>query len=156
MQKLDTLLDDLAPQGTLEVVQAFVTRCLDAFTDRLHLYGGSSELKEHYLELIAKHCSDRPAAVRSVDLGSIWSLLCKILSGTTDHDNASSFAMFHCIVSIAGSLVRLRRDIVIHTLPHLAFVLHRPLLITRRMRSQPGAEQSKLVAGSLRYWISPS
>ncbi|KAI6141673.1 hypothetical protein BKA82DRAFT_29133 [Pisolithus tinctorius] len=83
----------------------------------------------------------KPAAVRSVDLGSIWSLLCKILSGTTDHDNASSFAMFHCIVSIAGSLVRLRRDIVIHTLPHLAFVLHRPLLITRRMRSQPGAEQ---------------
>ncbi|KAI6143900.1 hypothetical protein BKA82DRAFT_999761 [Pisolithus tinctorius] len=48
--------------GTLKVDQAF-------------------ELKEHYhyLELIAKHCSDRVAAVHSVDVGSIWSLLCKML-----------------------------------------------------------------------------
>ncbi|KAI5992196.1 Urb2/Npa2 family-domain-containing protein [Pisolithus albus] len=153
---LSTVLLRDTPQGTFKVVQAFVTRCLDAFTGRPHLYEGPSELKECYLELIAKHCSDRPAAVRSVDLGSIWSLLCKILSRTTDHDPATSFAIFHCIVSIAGSLVRLRRDIVIHTLPHLAFVLHRLLLITRRVRSQLGAKQSKLVAGTLPSWVSPS
>ncbi|KAI5990056.1 hypothetical protein F5J12DRAFT_929918 [Pisolithus orientalis] len=50
--------------GTLKVDQAFVTCCLDAFTDQPHLYGGSPELKEHYhyLQLIAKHCSDRVAA----------------------------------------------------------------------------------------------
>ncbi|KAI6140388.1 hypothetical protein BKA82DRAFT_4178782, partial [Pisolithus tinctorius] len=42
------------------------------------------------------------------------------------------------------------------TLPHLAFVLHRLLLITRRMRLQLGAKQSKLVAGTLPPWISPS
>ncbi|KAI6006234.1 hypothetical protein F5J12DRAFT_112746 [Pisolithus orientalis] len=82
--------------GTLKVDQAFVTCCLDAFTDQPHLYGGSPELKEHYhyLQLIAKHCSDRVAAVRSVDLGSIWSLLCKMVSGTTHHDDVSSFAIF--------------------------------------------------------------
>ncbi|KAI6022422.1 Urb2/Npa2 family-domain-containing protein [Pisolithus microcarpus] len=153
---LSTILLRDTPQGTLKVVQTFVTRCLDAFTGRPHLYEGPSELKECYLELIAKHCSDRPAAIRSIDLGSIWSLLCKILSGTTDHDPATSFAIFHCIVSIAGSLVRLRRDIVIHTLPHLAFVLHRLLLITRRVRPQLGAKQSKLVAGTLPSWVSPS
>ncbi|KIO00541.1 hypothetical protein M404DRAFT_1003794 [Pisolithus tinctorius Marx 270] len=153
---LSTILLHDTPQGPLEVVQVFVTRCLDAFNDQPHLYGGSMELKEHYLELIAKHCSDRPAAVRSADLGSIWSLLCKILSGSTDHATATSFATFHCIVSIAGSLVRMRRDIVIHTLPHLAFVLHRLLLIIRRMRPQLGAKQSKLVAGTLPSWISPS
>ncbi|KAI6146719.1 Urb2/Npa2 family-domain-containing protein [Pisolithus tinctorius] len=153
---LSTILLHDTPQGTLKVVQVFVTRCLDAFNDQPHLYGGSTELKEHYLELIAKHCSDRPAAVRSADLGNIWSLLCKILSGSTDHDTATSFATFHCIISIAGSLVRLRRDIVIHTLPHLAFVLHRLLLIIRRMRPQLGAKQSKLVAGTLPSWISPS
>ncbi|KIO00935.1 hypothetical protein M404DRAFT_29133 [Pisolithus tinctorius Marx 270] len=92
----------------------------------------------------------QPAAVRSVDLGSIWSLLCKILSGTIDHDTASSFAIFHCIGSVAGSLVHLKRDIVIHTLSDLAFVLRRLLLTIRRMRSQPGAKQSKLVTGKLR------
>ncbi|KAI6098742.1 Urb2/Npa2 family-domain-containing protein, partial [Pisolithus thermaeus] len=110
----------------------------------------------HYLELIAKHCSDRPAAVRSVDLGSIWSLLSKILSGTTNHDTTTSFATFHCIISVADSLVRLRRDVVIHNLPHLAFVLHRLLLITKRGRPQLGAKQSKLVAGTLPSWVSPS
>ncbi|KAI6146732.1 Urb2/Npa2 family-domain-containing protein [Pisolithus tinctorius] len=156
LMHLSTILLHDTPQGPLEVVQVFVTRCLDAFNDQPHLYGGSMELKEHYLELIAKHCSDRPAAVRSADLGSIWSLLCKILSGSTDHATATSFATFHCIVSIAGSLVRMRRDIVIHTLPHLAFVLHRLLLIIRRMRPQLGAKQSKLVAGTLPSWISPS
>ncbi|KAI6156194.1 Urb2/Npa2 family-domain-containing protein [Pisolithus thermaeus] len=153
---LSTMLLHDTPQGTLKVVQTFVTRCLAAFTGRPHLYDGPSELKEHYLELIAKHCSDRPAAVRSVDLGSIWSLLSKILSGTANHDTATSFSTFHCIVSIADSLVRLRRDVVIHTLPHLAFVLHRLLLITKRGRPQLGAKQSKLVAGTLPSWVSPS
>ncbi|KAI6022409.1 hypothetical protein BKA83DRAFT_4083836, partial [Pisolithus microcarpus] len=128
----------LLPRGTLKV-GTLVTRCLDAFTGRRHLYGGSSELKECYLELIANHCSDR-AAVRSVDLGSVWCLLCKILSWTTDHDTATSFAIFHCIVSIAGSLVRPRRDLVIHTLSPLAFVLHRLLLITRRVRPRLGTK----------------
>ncbi|KAI6094471.1 Urb2/Npa2 family-domain-containing protein, partial [Pisolithus croceorrhizus] len=141
------LLHD-TPQGTLKVVQTFVMRCLAAFTGRPHLYDGPSELKEHYLELIAKHCSDRPAAVRSVDLGSIWSLLSKILSGTANHDTATSFATFHCIISVADS--------VIHTLPHLAFVLHRLLLITKRGRPQLGAKQSKLVAGTLPSWVCPS
>ncbi|KAI6022335.1 Urb2/Npa2 family-domain-containing protein [Pisolithus microcarpus] len=106
--------------GTLKVVQTLVTRCLDAFTGRPHLYGGPSELKACYLELIAKHCSDRLAAVRSVDLRSIWSLL----------------SIFHCIISVAGSLVRLR-----------PFVLHRLLPVMRR---------SKPVAGTLPSWVSPS
>ncbi|KIK25348.1 hypothetical protein PISMIDRAFT_9705 [Pisolithus microcarpus 441] len=48
--------------GTLKVVQTLVTHCLDACTGRHRLYGGSLELKECYLELIAKHRSDRPAA----------------------------------------------------------------------------------------------
>ncbi|KAI6137225.1 Urb2/Npa2 family-domain-containing protein [Pisolithus sp. B1] len=126
---LSTILLHDTPQGTLKVVRTFVTRCLDAFTGRPHLCEGPSELKEHYLELIANHCSDRPTALRSVDLGSIWSLLCKILSGTADHDTATSFAIFHYIVSIAGSL---------------------------RARPQLGAKQSRLVAGTLPSWVSPS
>ncbi|KAI6095269.1 hypothetical protein F5141DRAFT_725424 [Pisolithus sp. B1] len=91
-------------------------RCLAAFTGRPHLYDGPSELKEHYLELIAKHCSDRPAAVRSVDLGSIWSLLSKILSGTANHDTATSFATFHCIISVADSGAK-QSKLVAGTLP---------------------------------------
>ncbi|KAI6016389.1 hypothetical protein BKA83DRAFT_2031231 [Pisolithus microcarpus] len=87
----------LLPQGPLKVVQTLVTRCLDACTGRHHLYGGSLGLKECYLELIAKHCSDRVASC-----WSIWSLPRKILSWTTDNDTATSFAIFHCIIPTAA------------------------------------------------------
>ncbi|KAI6017075.1 hypothetical protein EDC04DRAFT_2870150 [Pisolithus marmoratus] len=137
-------------------VQTFVMCCLTTFTGWPHLYDGPLELKEHYLELIVKHCSDRPAAVHSVDLGSIWSLLSKILSGTANHNTTTSFATFHCIISIADSLVHLWHDVVIHTLPHLAFVLHRLLLIAKCGHPKLGAKQSKLVAGMLPSWVSPS
>ncbi|KAL4077700.1 Urb2/Npa2 family-domain-containing protein [Scleroderma citrinum] len=147
------LLHD-APQGTLKVVQNFVTRCLNAFTGKPCLYEGPSEMKIDCLELIMRHCSDRPAALRSVDLGSIWSLLCKILSGSSNHDSVTSSALFHHIVSIASSLVRLRRDLVIHTLPHLASVLHRLVAITRSIRPQLGGKQKKLVSSTFPSWIS--
>ncbi|KIO06242.1 hypothetical protein M404DRAFT_24973 [Pisolithus tinctorius Marx 270] len=82
--------------------------------------------------------------------GEVWmsirSLFCKILSGSTDHDT-TSFAIFHCIVSLAGSLVGLRRDRVKHPLPHLAFVSHQLLLITRRIR--PASYESRALRGLL-------
>ncbi|KAH0838582.1 hypothetical protein J3R83DRAFT_6903 [Lanmaoa asiatica] len=101
-----------APQGTLKVIQNFATRCFNLFADREELYGGPSHLKMQYLEFIARHCSDRPAAIRSMDLGSIWSLLNKILSGSSGHDATTAFPIFHHIVTIIGALIRLRRDLV--------------------------------------------
>ncbi|KAI6101100.1 hypothetical protein EDD16DRAFT_397666 [Pisolithus croceorrhizus] len=89
---------------------------LDAFTDLPHVYDDPLELEERDLEQIAKRCSDRPAAVRSGDLGSNWSVLCKILSGTTDHGTATPFAVFHCNVFIVGFLMHLRHNTFIHTL----------------------------------------
>lgn len=50
--------------------------------------------------------------------------------------------------------MRLRRDLVIHTLPHLASVLHRLVIITRCMRPQLGGKQSKLVSDTFPSWIT--
>ncbi|KIJ21465.1 hypothetical protein PAXINDRAFT_177946 [Paxillus involutus ATCC 200175] len=150
-----TLLHD-APRGTLKVIQSFATRCFNLFSGQAEMYGGSSQLKAHYLEFIAKHCSDRPTAIRSVDLGSIWSLLNKMLSGSPEHDKATSFPIFYHIVTIIGALLRLRRDLVVHTLPHLSLVLRQLMMITRSIRPQLGAKQSKIVTDTFPSWISSS
>ncbi|KIJ68740.1 hypothetical protein HYDPIDRAFT_24992 [Hydnomerulius pinastri MD-312] len=149
------LLHD-APQGTLKVVQNFATRCFNLFNGHVGMYGGSSELQAHCLEFITKHCSDRPAAIRSIDLGSIWSLLSKILSGSSEHDTKTTFSIFHHIISIISALIRLRRDLVVHNLPHLGFVLRQLMMITRSLRPQLGAKQSKLVTDTFPSWISAS
>ncbi|KAF9243805.1 Urb2/Npa2 family-domain-containing protein [Melanogaster broomeanus] len=149
------LLHD-APQGTLKFVQKFATRCFNLFTGRAEMYEGSSQLKVLYLEFLARHCSDRPAAIRSVDLGTIWSLLNKILSGSSEHDKTTSFLIFHHIVTTIGALVRLRRDLVIHTLPHLSLLLRQLTMLTRTTRPQLGAKQSKIVTDTFPSWISSS
>ncbi|KIK97656.1 hypothetical protein PAXRUDRAFT_135830 [Paxillus rubicundulus Ve08.2h10] len=149
------LLHD-APRGTLKVIQNFATRCLNLFSGQVDMYGDSSRLKAQYLEFIAKHCSDRPTAIRSVDLGSIWSLLNKILSRSFEHDKATSFPIFYHVVTIIGALLRLRRDLVVHTLPHLSLVLRQLMMTTRSIRPQLGAKQSKIVTDTFPSWISSS
>jgi len=145
-----------APQGTLKIIQTFATRCFNLFADREEILRRSSHLRLHCLEFIARHCSDRPAAIRSVDLGSIWSLLHKTLSGSSEHDATTVFPIFHNTVTIIGALVRLRRDLVVHTLPHLSFVLCRLMMLTRKIRPQLGAKQSKIVTDTFPSWMSAS
>jgi hypothetical protein len=91
-----------------------------------------------------------------VDLGSIWSLLDKILSGSSEHDATTAFPIFHHIVTIIGALVRLRRDLVVHTLPHLSLVLRQLMMLTRKIRPQLGAKQSKIVTDTFPSWLSTS
>ncbi|KAF8446258.1 Urb2/Npa2 family-domain-containing protein [Boletus edulis BED1] len=145
-----------APQGTFKIVQHFATRCFNLFAHSVEVYGGLSPLKLQCLEFIARHCSDRPAAIRSVDLSSIWSLLNKILSGSSEHDATTVFPMFQHIVTIIGALIRLRRDLVIHTLPHLGLVLRQLMMLIRKRRPQLGAKQSKMVTDTFPSWLSAS
>jgi hypothetical protein len=52
--------------------------------------------------------------------------------------------------------VRLRRDLVVHTLPHLGDVLQRLISCLRSLRPQLGAIQSGLVTDTLPEWINAS
>ncbi|KIK15978.1 hypothetical protein PISMIDRAFT_16122 [Pisolithus microcarpus 441] len=112
--------------GTLKVVQTLVTRCLDAFTGRPHLYGGPSELKACYLELIAKHCSDRLLFDQLTS--GVFGLCSQVLSCVcvVIHAPASSLRPAS---ATAGNEAR---------------------------ASQLGGKQSKPVAGTLPSWVSPS
>ena len=91
-----------------------------------------------------------------IDLGSIWSLLSKFLTGSQDHDNETSTTIFHSILAVVGAVIRLRRDLVILMLPHLGMVLRQLIMSIRGMRSQLGSKQSKVVADTLPKWINPS
>jgi hypothetical protein len=53
-----------------------------------------------------------------------------------------------------STLVRLRRDLVVYTLPHLAHVLRQLLFALRNLRPQLGGKQSKLVTDSLPLWVN--
>lgn len=94
--------------------------------------------------------------VRSADLGNIWSLLNKVLSGSSEHDATTTFPIFHHIISIIGALIRLRRDLVVHTLPHLSLALRQLMMLTRKIRPQLGAKQNKIVTDTFPAWLSAS
>ena len=64
--------------------------------------------------------------------------------------------MFHEIVATLSSLVRLRRDLVVTTLPHLSNIICRLLFALRSPRPLLGAKQYTIVADSFPVWIEPS
>lgn len=145
-----------APQGTLKVVQGFFSQCLNLFIGHLQFFAGPVDLKLACLEFVARQCSDRPAALRPVDPGPIHVLLSKILCGSPIHDSTTTPAVFHTSTTILNALVRLRRDLVVHILPHLGMILRQLVSCTRSLRPQLAAKQSRIVTDTLPSWIAPS
>ncbi|KAG6845668.1 hypothetical protein H0H87_005875 [Tephrocybe sp. NHM501043] len=142
------------PQGTLKQLQTFSTRYLQIFLSWRGLFDGPIELRVQTLEFVAQYCTDQPAVLRSVDIGNIWSLLSQFLTGSRVHDNGSSLEIFHKIINIISALTRLRRDLVIHTLPHLGNVLRQLLMSVRIVRPNLGSKQASLVTDTLPRWLS--
>lgn len=94
--------------------------------------------------------------MRQQDLSSIWSILSTSLEGSANHDISTHRATFNEIISILSALIRLRRDLVTSTLPHLGHVLRRLLQSLRHIRPNLGAKQTKLVTDTLPRWTNTS
>lgn len=144
-----------APENTLKIVQGYVKECLDIFVNCAH-FSDSRILRMPMLTFISELCSKRPASIRPQNVISIWNLLSRLLAGTTPHESETNVAAFHEIVSILGSLVRLRRDLVVATLPHLSNVICHLLVTLRSPRPLLGAKQYSIVADSFPIWVNPS
>lgn len=86
----------------------------------------------------------------------IWAILSKSLIGSTRHAPHSHGQIFVTIVDIVGALIRLRRDLVQPTLPHLVMVVRLLLSALRSVRPQLGAKQSQLVSDSMPWHINTS
>ena len=83
-----------------------------------------------------------------------WTILSKLLSGSEDHDASTCMDIFHEIIAIAGGLVRHRRDLVLHALPHLSAVLRRLVAMIRATRPGLGVKQARTVANSFPLWVN--
>jgi len=79
-----------------------------------------------------------------------------MLTPSTNHDAETEPKVFHKIVYILNALIRLRRDLVLTTLPHLAMVLRQVMLTMRRCQPNLGAKQMGVVMNTLPAWIAPS
>ncbi|KAI0639184.1 Urb2/Npa2 family-domain-containing protein [Trametes polyzona] len=144
-----------APEGTSKICQAFTTKCLNLFADD-ERFTSSSDLRGEVVDFIVKQCNDRPASLRTADLSGLWSILRALLAGSTAHEPTTDATVFHGVVNILSALVRLRRDLVLNTLPHLGFVLRQLVSCLRSLRPQLGGKQRRLVMDTLPRWLAPT
>ncbi|GBE78138.1 hypothetical protein SCP_0110210 [Sparassis crispa] len=142
-----------APQGSLKTTQSHVTRCLILFAD-CSIFLTSSHLRREVLNFMSRHFNDHPASVRSMDLSSIWSILGAVFAGSAEHDSTTDTTIFHEVIATINALVRLRRDLVLHTLPHLGMILRQLTIALRSPRPHLGGKQSRLVMNTLPKWVS--
>ncbi|PIL29586.1 hypothetical protein GSI_08222 [Ganoderma sinense ZZ0214-1] len=153
--RLSSILLREAPEGTAKICQAHTTKCLNLFADDED-FTTTPVLRREVVDFVVRQCSDRPASMRTIDLSSLWSILRALLSRSSTHDAASDTTIFHGVVNVLSALVRLRRDLVLNTLPHLGFVLRQLVACLRSVRPQLGGKQTRLVMDTLPRWISPS
>ncbi|CCM02194.1 uncharacterized protein FIBRA_04274 [Fibroporia radiculosa] len=151
-----TLLLHSSPEGTAKLTQNFVTKFLHLCADQPE-YLACPPLRREILKFMSRQFNDKtskPASIRPADLSSLWSIIGFLLSESEDHAATTDPDVFHEIVSIISALIRLRRDLVVNTLPHLGFVLCQLTKCLRAIRPHLGAKQTKLVMNTLPSWIS--
>jgi hypothetical protein len=140
------------------------------FVSRPTFAAGNLDLRIQVLRLVNKHCSERvgtvikywsttnlilqPLAIRLLELNDIWSLLSKFLSKSPTHDLETSATTFSHIIGIMNTLISLRRDLVLHTLPHLCMVLRQLIFALRCPLPELGGRQSRLITDTLPIWIN--
>ncbi|KAF8641079.1 hypothetical protein AX17_000723 [Amanita inopinata Kibby_2008] len=142
------------PQNTLKYTQAFTTQCINTFAGHDRFINGPVELRIHVLDYVAQLCSKRPAVLRSSDLSGIWRLFGGYLAPSPIHDEDTSREVFHRIVTAVGALIRLRRDLITWTLPHLGMILRQLILCMKSCRPMLGAKQTTVVTDSQPRWIN--
>ncbi|KAJ8084273.1 hypothetical protein PM082_003041 [Marasmius tenuissimus] len=142
------------PKNTLHPTQGFFTGCINTFNSRDSFTEGDPVVRLKILRFIAQRCRDRPATLRQLDPGGIWSLLAKMLRSSEDHDAETHTEIFALMLTICAALIRLRRDLVVLNLPHLAVVLQLLLLTMRSPRPNLGGKQTGVVASSLPRWVN--
>ncbi|KAL1952185.1 hypothetical protein VTO73DRAFT_1334 [Trametes versicolor] len=144
-----------APESTSKICQSFTTRCLNLFADD-ERFISQPDLRTEVVDFIVRQCNDRPASLRTADLSSLWSILRTALAGSPTHEQFTDTAVYHGAINILSALVRLRRDLVLNTLPQLGFVLRQLVSCLRSLRPQLGGKQRRLVLDTLPRWLAPA
>ncbi|KAH9937475.1 Urb2/Npa2 family-domain-containing protein [Fomitopsis serialis] len=142
-----------APEGTSKITQQAFSRILTLCADRPD-YLSTPAIRFEVLGLLSGYCNDRPASVRSSDMSAIWSIVGQLLASSSEHDQSTDATVFQEIVNTVSALIRLRRDLILNTLPHFGMILRRLISALRGLRPQLGAKQTRLVMNTLPAWIN--
>lgn len=151
--RLSALLCREAPEGASKIARDHARTCLSVMLND-DFPAQSPELRLEVLRLVESLCRERAMSLQVQDVGQIWLLLARILAPSAVHDEHTSPAQFMSLVAATTSLIRLRRDLVAPTLPHLTQVLRLLLSALRSPRPQLGAKQLRDVCGELPRFIS--
>jgi len=143
-----------APEGTLKITQGHFTRSLSQFVKQ-RKYIEDPDLRISVLAFVSKHFNERPAAARLIDVSNVWTLLGACLASSSDH-NTTEPSTFQEIVSIISALIRLRRDLVLPTLPHLGMMLRRLITCLKALPPYISGRQCRMFSDTLPRWINPS
>ncbi|KAL1682050.1 Urb2/Npa2 family-domain-containing protein [Schizophyllum commune] len=143
------------PQNSLKHTQTFASECISIFSNYAAYISGAPGVIVEVLRFVASYCADRPAALRQSNLPLIFALLSNYLRPIRPSIPTTAPAVFHAIITITGALIRLRRDLLTATLPHLSLVLRQLLLALRRPRPQLGRRQFDALAKTFPSWIDP-
>ncbi|KAJ3828501.1 Urb2/Npa2 family-domain-containing protein [Lentinula raphanica] len=147
---LSILLQD-PPQNTFHIVQNTITGSINIFNDR-ELFVKAIRLPA--LLLLLQRSQDRPATLRQVDISGIWLFMAKLCTSSHTHEPNTCRETFHHIVAIATALIRLRRDLILPTIPHLGIILRLLIRSMQSPRSNLGPKQSAMVSSRLPSWIN--
>ncbi|KAF9499876.1 hypothetical protein BDN71DRAFT_1586526 [Pleurotus eryngii] len=139
------------PQGSLKATQKFSSECFRIFADSIT--NTPRPMQQQILAFISICCSERPAVLRPTDTGNLWSTLAKMVANSKLHDGHTSHPMFQQIVAIIGTIVRLRRDLLVNNLPQLGHTLSRLLMCLRTTQHNLGAMQKSMVLDTFPQWI---
>ncbi|KAJ3571342.1 hypothetical protein NP233_g3811 [Leucocoprinus birnbaumii] len=153
---LANLLLKSHPQHTLKYMQTFTTRCLNTLSaNRVFTRDeGGTELRLLTLDFVVQHCSERPATLRSADMGSIFMIMFSLVRPCEERDEKTTPEVFHKIIASLSALIRLRRDLVVRVLPHLGLVLGKLVLMVFNCRPQLGVVQTHLAMRNFPRWIA--
>lgn len=158
----------------MKTTQGFFTKFLATVIDREVFTTGAIPLRVKTLELVSSHCMEKvggvagtlrasklinvhkPSAIRPVDASHIWILLARFLSPSKVHDDVTSTTTYLSVINIISGLIRLRRDLLSTSLPHLGSVLRLLVQGLKQPRPLLGSKQTEMVAMTLPRWIRPA
>lgn len=142
------------PKKTLKNIQDFSSCCIQIFSRVCDHFDGSMDLCVRILRYVAQHCNEQFTVLRASDMNNIWTLISKFLSPSPVHDDDTNLDVFHTIIAIMRSLVRLRQDLVTLTLPHLGRLLRQLMLLIPRLRPHLGTRQTNQFTNRQPKWLN--
>lgn len=160
-----------APQGTSKVARKYLSSLLTILSSPFCMPAGGESFMPRSIVAAASAfdelCSNHAMLFRAQDMGAILQLLSRITGPSMADEPSPALVdlshaerdviktkLWNAMLSILGSLMRLRQDLVLGFLPQLGSLLSRLTTLFRRLRSTSGSAKRQL-RRDLPAWLDP-